>query len=340
MTEANTQPVAIGLDDGFAFTKVALPDGRLVAIPSRARLGHGDVTWLNGLAPQLTEYTTDDTVYSVGDVDGDPTHFDGYPFSGLNRVIVQHALQSAGLAGASVHAVSGLPVSRFYRQDGQRRQDLITRKTQSLKRPVQPHDGRPSAAIAFHAVMPEALAAWYDQVIIETETGAKLDDKRLRRPIAVVDIGGRTTDYVVVADQALRHAHSGSLLGGLFDVRHAVAQAIQQRFDLDALSPRTLDAALQQGRIKLFGRDEDVAAIVATARRQLVERIHGETQRLLGRGAELDQILFVGGGALALSDAIADWFPNQQIAPHPAFANARGMRKFLRYVGTDIADSA
>ena len=28
-----------GLDDGYAYTKVALPDGRLVAVPSRARMG-------------------------------------------------------------------------------------------------------------------------------------------------------------------------------------------------------------------------------------------------------------------------------------------------------------
>ena len=38
----------------------------------------------------------------------------GYPFSGLNRAIVEHALQQAGLAGHSLHAVSGLPVSAFY----------------------------------------------------------------------------------------------------------------------------------------------------------------------------------------------------------------------------------
>ena len=52
----------------------------------------------------------------------------------------------------------------------------------------------------------------------------------------------------------------------------------------------------------------------------------------LGRGAELERILFVGGGAVALAEDIRDWFPNQTIAPHPAFANARGMLKYLRYV--------
>ena len=38
------------------------------------------------------------------------------------------------------------------------------------------------------------------------------------------------------------------------------------------------------------------------------------------------------GGAVALAGPIRDWFPNQAIAEHPAFANARGMLKYLRYV--------
>ena len=33
MTDSNhSEPINIGLDDGYAYTKLALPDGRLVAI--------------------------------------------------------------------------------------------------------------------------------------------------------------------------------------------------------------------------------------------------------------------------------------------------------------------
>jgi len=59
---------------------------------------------------------------------------------------------------------------------------------------------------------------------------------------------------------------------------------------------------------------------------------HAETRRQLGLGVELDQVLFVGGGTVALAEHITNWFPNQAIAEHPAFANARGMLKYLRYV--------
>ena len=136
------EPISVGLDDGYAFTKVALPDGRLTAIPSRARISRANITWLNGSVQQVFEYTTDDTLFAVGDVDGEPTNFDGYPFSGLNRAIVQHALHEAGLAGRSVHAVSGLPIGSFYLHDGSQRSDIVERKRSSLKQTVQPSDGR------------------------------------------------------------------------------------------------------------------------------------------------------------------------------------------------------
>lgn len=333
MTDSETpNPISIGLDDGYAFTKVALSDGRLIAIPSLARIGRANVTWLNGSEQRVFEYETDDTVFAVGEVDGEPTHFDGYPFSGLNRAIVQHALHKAGLAGRSIHAVSGLPVSSFYLKDGSQRLEVVERKRESLKQGVRPIDGRQPAAIAFHEVIPEALAAWYDHIISEANGGVQLEAERLGEPVAVVDIGGRTTDFVVVADQAVRHNSSGSLRCGLLDLKRQVANGIRGRFDLEELSERATEDAVRNGSVRLFGKTHDVADEVRDARRQLVERLHAETQRQLGRGAELEQILFVGGGAVALAEDIRDWFPNQTIAPHPAFANARGMLKYLRYV--------
>ena len=39
-------------------------------------------------------------------------------------------------------------------------------------------------------MIPEALASWYDYVIVEQAGGAALDEDRLAVPIAIVDIGG------------------------------------------------------------------------------------------------------------------------------------------------------
>ena len=331
--------VSVGIDDGYAFTKLALLDGRLLAIPSRARVGRSAVTWVHQAQQSIFEYETEGTIYSVGSVDGEPTHFEGYPFSGMNRAIVQHAMQQAGLGGHSLHAVSGLPVSAFYLRDGSQRHKTQEKKRHSLKQPVQPIDGSLSAAIAFHEVIPEALAAWYDTVILEQEGKASIDEQAVSVPMAIVDIGGRTTDYVVVKDQAIIHGSSGSLQCGMLDVKQLVANGIQERFDLETLGEQLIAQAVEKQVVRLHGKDYDITPLVKSAKRQVVERIHAETRRQLGLGVELDRILFVGGGTVALSEDIANWFPNQAIAEHPAFANARGMLKYLRYV-CEASDAA
>ena len=340
MSDAPTlNPIPVGLDDGYAFTKVALSDGRLIAIPSRARVGPSGVTWINGAEQRIFEYETEDTVYAAGAVEGAPTHFDGYPWSGLNRTVVQHALQQAGLTGRTVHAVSGLPVGTFYRKGGEPRQESTAKKRDSLKQAVRPLSDPLPAEIAFHEVIPEALAAWYDDVIVEAGEGVTLAAERIAVPVAIVDIGGRTTDYVVVKDQGVLHASSGSLQCGMLNVKQRVTDGIQERFDLETLSERLVAQAVDKKVVRLQGKDHDVAALVDAAMREVVERIHDETRRQLGLGVELDHVLFVGGGTVALAEHIADWFPHQAIAVHPAFANARGMLKYLRYV-CEASDAA
>jgi len=212
-------------------------------------------------------------------------------------------------------------------------------KRDSLKQPVRSLSDDLPAGIAFHEVIPEALAAWYDDVIVERADGAAVDENRLSVAKAIVDIGGRTTDYVVVQDQGIVHASSGSLRCGMLDVKQRVADGIQERFDLESLSEPLVAEAFDHQVVRLKGKDHDVAELVEAAKREVVERIYAETRRQLGLGLELDRILFVGGGTVALAEHIANWFPHQAIAEHPAFANARGMLKYLRYV-CEASDAA
>ncbi|MCP4283088.1 MAG: hypothetical protein GY792_01350 [Gammaproteobacteria bacterium] len=59
----------------------------------------------------------------------------------------------------------------------------------------------------------------------------------------------RTTDYVVVADQAVVHNASGSLRCGLLNVKREVGEGIRARFDLDVVSERTVDACERAPRL-------------------------------------------------------------------------------------------
>lgn len=332
-------PVAVGIDDGFAATKIALRDGRLAVIASCGRLGPSRITWVTDAQGDIAEYETDGSRYTVGAVAGESTRFEDYPVSGLNRAIVQHALQRAGLGGRTIHAVSGLPMSAYYHTDGAKRSAAIDAKRMNLLTPVTCTNGARPAELAFHAVIPEALAAWYDYVIDDEAAEPTLNAERASCPLAIVDIGGRTTDFVVVRDQGLVHAASGSVRVGILDVTAHVSDAVQKQFDLDApLDERIARDALETGTVRLFGGDHDVRALVEAAKRTFIEALHNATRRKLGRGTDVDTVYFVGGGAALLADDLRDWFPHQAIAPHAAFANARGMLKYLRYVCDDVVD--
>ena len=71
MTDATPiDPIPVGLDDGYAYTKIALPDGRLVVIPSRARVGHAASPGSTRLEQRIFEYETEGDGLFGGAVDG------------------------------------------------------------------------------------------------------------------------------------------------------------------------------------------------------------------------------------------------------------------------------
>ena len=151
----------------------------------------------------------------MGEVDGEPTYFRRLS---LLRSQSRHRTARIAAGGArrpvpacGVRITGEQFLSQGWQPAGE---DRSEEAQQPHAREVHPIDDRLPAAIAFHDVIPEALAAWYDHVITESGDGVQLASERLHAPVAVVDIGGRTTDVVVVADQAVQHGASGSLRCG------------------------------------------------------------------------------------------------------------------------------
>lgn len=324
--------ILVGVDDGYACTKVAL-DGHLVSIPSTGRVGSANVSWLPKAQELIFEYETDGVTYSVGEVDAEPTRYDGYAISGLNRAIVQHALQRAGLEGKNVVAASGMPVSAFYSKSGMRRDADIEKKEKNLLVNVTPPYEDLPAKIVEHHVIPEALAAWYDHVILPNGDGtASLDYFHAMAPIAVVDIGGRTMDTVVVRDRGIIHGSSGSYPLGVLDAVDTFSQEVEDYFGINFPDKSILARGFETGSVPYYGKMHDFSGAVTKAKKELAERLYSVVRRQFGTGVDLHQILLVGGGALALADEIRRWFPNQVVAKDPEFANARGLLKFLAFV--------
>jgi len=153
-------------------------------------------------------------------------------------------------------------------------------------------------------VIPEALAAWYDYVIQDKDEVVTLDKDRVSQPVAIIDIGGRTTDYVVVKDQAILHGSSGSLQCGMLNVKQRLADGIQARFDLETLSEQLVSNAVERNRIRLQGRDHDVKdlaelltapkvdrAAIESFRAERIERLDQLSERLVDVVAQAGEVL-------------------------------------------------
>ena len=332
MTEKSELPVIdVGLDDGYAAVKVAWygEDGtiRTLSVPSRARQGSYGIGSFDSDGT-LGGYETDGLRFTVDPgVVGDTTRFSDYNLSPLARILAHHALISAGFSGSSVRIVSGLPLNRYFR-DEKKNTDLTARKIESFGKPVKRLDGGTPPRIVFHEVFAQGLAAVVDW----------LSDGRTIRsqdgPVGVVDIGGQTTDIsVILPPRRVDHEHMATRDTGALDVRALLKRRILLSNDVDEISDRTLDSALENGRIRLYGKDGSVEKEREDAVREIEFRLLNQIRSVFGDMLpSLDAILFVGGGSL-LFPRLAKSFPNAVIPDHPEFANARGMLKALSLSG-------
>lgn len=326
-----SNPINVGVDDGFAAIKVVYRNGHGLEqhqFPSRAMYGLDGATDMSGAS--VGGYSADGQDFTVG-VAGltDPieTRFDDYSTSPLNRVLVHHALHASGLGGRACRVASGLPFTTFYNEPERRKS-----KTDSLHQQVTKAGGAELASIGQQSVFPQGAIAWIDTAISDTgEVVAALD-----APVAIVDIGGNTTDIAVMLDgQLIDRERSGTEELGVLHLADTLKQMIQQSLKVKA-TDAAIDAALRTRTLRLWGEDQDIGELVDNAVKAMSSRIAGAVSRRVGDGSDLEKILMVGGGAALMSEGLQT-YPHLSVVDHPAFANARGMWKYLEFVDTNDA---
>ena len=339
---------SVAIDDGYADIKTATGDiGQLRTGTFSTNLARGFRVH-TALGAETTEDCTgyyvldDDQRYTAGNwITGEETRFDGFHFSPLNRVAVHHGLHMSGVdPNRPVRLVCGLPVRAFFHDDGELRKDDIERKRSNLKKAVQRVSGDNAATIQVTdvEVVPQALAAWMDYAY--DDQCRERDGNESDSAIGVVDVGGRTTDIaVVIGGSRLDQARSGTENIGALELMRALSTNLQKRFQFDEpVSRRVCDRVLASGRMKVFGKSEDVSDIINQARAEISAEIGRAVERFLGAGADLDAVLFVGGGVAALPEMTKAVRHKPVEIPEPALSNVRGMWKYQKLV--DLAEAA
>lgn len=320
-------PAAV--DDGFRQIKSIDQQWKSLAQPSLARSGF-TLTSIGGDDAGLGGYETGGRQYTVDpQIDGEDTRFDDYAVSEINRVLVHHALHAQGLSGKKIHLVTGLPFDSFFLPgSSEPNQGLIDQKIKSLSVAVVPLGGQAPIEIVKQQVTAQGLVAYIDYVVDEKGNFVKGVDRDA--PVAVIDIGGRTTDCVTVfGGGKLDHTASGTGQVGISNVYDIVENELKRRFNVSKIRLSTLEYVARERRIRLRGQEHDVGSIVDAAVTEIGQQIIRECGRKIGDAAEMATVLLVGGGAPLMSEILRKSFPHLHVPQQPEFANARGMLKYL-----------
>lgn len=328
-----------GVDDGFFSIKVF--DGeKSVSIPSRAAKGitlvdssDGDSGFIFTTDTGET-YTVDQNVPGALDTRTLTTE---YALSDVNRVLVHAALVKAGLGEEKCNIVTGLPVSHYYLPTTEKNEKLISLKKDSIARKVSCGIGgsAPVAEIMRNEVCSEAIAAYVDQ-LFDNEGNRTEQASGLQEGVTcVIDIGGQTTDCaVLMPGMKINMQRSGSSEVGVLYLHDELKIALASEFNINitSITKRQVESALSTGKISIYREVHDVAGLVQKHKVALFDRIQTAINEHVGGDADIENLIFVGGGSIVFEKEIHAAYKGALIPNEPEFANARGMYKMIRYV--------
>lgn len=335
MPDRNPALPLVAVDDGYAQTKLysVTEEGRSIkrVLRSSVRGGRYGVGSISGDG-FIGLYETEDGPYTVSEkIEGENTQFDNFHTSTVNRVLVNHALIEAGYGGKEIELITGLPVADYF-INGARDSKKIDLKQSNLLKSVKPAtEGAQVPLIREVTVGCQAVAAWVDF--------AMNDDLDLRDDIdgavAIVDIGGRTTDIATVINgESVDHARSATDNTGVLDVYNAVTDALRSKFNIrDKFPIADVDAAIRSKdkTFRLWGKPQDVSDIIEEVIAEHESKVARTIERTIGSGASINKVVFVGGGSALFTNLVAKFPHNGETVDDPEYANARGLWKYARY---------
>lgn len=191
-------------------------------------------------------------------------------------------------------------------------------------------------------VLSEGIAAFYDAMMSHDGTyNASIQQIISRRPVAVVDMGGKTLDIAVVIEnvRGVYGERSGTADIGVLSLITKIASRLKSKFEISNDVPSTyVEEACRTKMYEFFGEMHDVSEIIETACREYLSEVKNFFVAKVGDGSDLGAAIFVGGGAALIRSALGDeafavvFRGKCLVADQAEYANARGMWKYVNFI--------
>lgn len=349
MSDKPNDLVVVGIDDGHSGIKVFYvdKDGKKhqFKMLSKGIVGvvrYGDEANVNEEVVSVdgVDYTISETLQ-----DCDNTRNEDYPISKLNRALVYQALRNAKLSSKKLIIGTGLPVDRFYTNKSMNKPLIESKKANLLNmsgvfNKKDKMIGVSQIEIDKHIVFCEANSAYYDVLFDLNDKGGLIvsqiakDYEIFEYGSAVIDIGGRTTDCVVVNPngKTLNASRSGTIDVGMLDFIDSLRQEIQSTYKMKFISEKALMEAISTGVYKVGQNVAEISNIVNKHKKSMMEKLENFIESTVGDASDVPVIILVGGGAYTFGEMIEEKFGNVVIPKDAEFSNARGFYKLLKHI--------
>jgi len=158
----------------------------------------------------------------------------------------------------------------------------------------------------------------------------------LKAPVAVCDIGFNTLDLFAVESGEIAGRFTAGNTAGMRRAAELLINAVQARYGVD-LSLHEADALLRQRRPKLYTAqgEADLRPLVTQALDTTAAGVLNFVERRWGNGRQFAHLLFTGGGAEMLRDALLRQYPHGVVLPNPVTANAAGLARYAQRVSKE-----
>lgn len=337
----------VGVDDGHSCIKVYVGISGDLSEPiqfkmfSRAKIGVANMGDDDTINRELV--VVDGDTYTVNEniPDFESTQNDNYPLSKLNKALVYQGLRKADVGRSNVVIATGLPVSKFYTSGMQKmmNKDLLLKKKNHLMGMSDVYNKFdhsreiPQIKVIDHKVFCEANAAYYDVLLNDLGEITELAEsyELFEYGAAVIDIGGRTTDCVVInpGGGSLNSNRSGTVNLGILDLLEELRNDLKARHNWSFISETSLNKAMLTGHYGAGANKVDVTDLVQAHKERLFKRLESFIDSTIGDASDVPAIILVGGGSYILGETIKKKYKNLIIPEEQEFSNARGFYKIL-----------
>jgi len=314
----------VGLDVGYSETKAVSGERRVsfpsvVGTPDKARFSLNDRAGIVLVEPEPVQVGAEAVAQSrFLHRREDRRWVEGDEWYSLYLAAMSEL--STATHDPGVRIVTGLPVAYYDDRTVVRDRLLGTHRLQREGR------HRQRLEVVDCRVIPQPFGALLAATL--DERGRIVDRALATGQVGVVDVGGKTSNFLSVNRLAEIGRETSSVGVGVWDAVRAMRRWLEVECpDLVLRDHQVIEAIIARA-VKYFGERVDLGVGVDEILEPLAEQVVAEATQLWNGGAALDAILVSGGGALLLGPYVERHFRHARVVEDAVFANAVGFWRF------------